>query len=101
MDQLLWLRNTVKFVFRIHIADRPAAGDNNEEYIYEHGTIIDAVSEWVQLKIPLVEIEADSRTNPDNTGFILFPSGWGRNPATQENNKVLDYDKLLLSILLL
>jgi len=96
----LWIKVTMapelpaSFVFRIHIADRPAPGDNNEEYIYEHGTIIDAVSEWVQLKIPLVEREVDSG-NPDTTGFILFPAAWSRNPATQENNKVLDYDKIV------
>ncbi len=95
----LWFKVTMaptlpaSFVFRIHIADRPVSGDNNEEYIYEHGTIVDAVSDWVQLKIPLIEREADSG-NPDNTGFILFPSAWGRGPS-QENNKVLDWDKIV------
>lgn len=96
----LWFKVTMaptlpaSFVFRIHIADRPNTGDNNEEYIYEHTTIVDAVSDWVQLKIPLFEREVDSG-NPDATGFILFPSAWGRNPATQENNRVLDWDKIV------
>jgi len=96
----LWIKVTMppelpaSFVFRIHIADRPNQGDNNEEYIYEHTTIIDAVSGWVHLKIPLFERVVDSG-NPDTTGFILFPAAWSRNPATQENNKVLDYDKIV------
>jgi len=96
----LWIKVTMapsipaSFVFRIHIADQPTPSDNREEYIYEHATIIDAVSEWVQLKVPLNEREVDSG-NPDATGFILFPSAWGRNPATQENNQKLDYDKIV------
>jgi hypothetical protein len=81
------------FVFRIHVADQPSPLDNTEEYIYENATILDATSEWVQLKVPLFEREVDSG-NPDETGFILFPSSWGRSP-TQENNKVFDYDKII------
>ncbi|HVO74680.1 MAG TPA: sugar-binding protein [Ignavibacteriaceae bacterium] len=81
------------FVFRIHVADQPSPSDNIEEYIYENGTIIDAVSDWVQLKIPLFEREVDSG-NPDETGFILFPASWSRSPS-QENNKKFDYNKIV------
>jgi hypothetical protein len=81
------------FVFRIHVADQPSPLDNVEEYIYENATILDAVSDWVQLKVPLFEREADSG-DPNGTGFILFPSAWGRS-ANQENNKKFDYDKVI------
>jgi hypothetical protein len=96
----LWIKVTMapsipsSFVFRMHILDRPNISDNIEEYIYEQGTIIDATSDWVNLKIPLVEREVDSG-NPDETGFIIFPGAWGRNPATQENNLKLDFDRIM------
>jgi hypothetical protein len=96
----LWIKVTMapslpaSFVFRIHIADQPTPSDSIEEYIYEHATIIDAVSGWVQLKVPLNEREVDVG-NPDDTGFILFPAAWSRDPASQENNLKLDYDKII------
>ena len=81
------------FVFRIHVADQPTPSDNTEEYIYENTVIIDAVSNWVHVRIPLFERLVDSAL-PDTTGFILFPSAWSRGPS-QENNKKFDYDKII------
>lgn len=80
-------------VFRIHIADQPITDGNIEEYIYENAVTLDAASDWFQIKAPLFERTADTG-NPDNTGFILFPSSWGRS-ASIENNKVLDLDKIV------
>jgi hypothetical protein len=80
-------------VFRIHMVDQPTPTDNMEEYIYEHTTILDAVSDWVELKVPLFEREVDTG-DPNSTGFILFPGTWGRS-ASQENNKKFDLDKII------
>jgi hypothetical protein len=99
----IWIKVTIapslpaSMVFRIHIADQPMPSDNREEWIYENVTIIDAVSDWVQLKVPLTERIAapGDPDTPDSTGFILFPASWSRNPATQENNLKLDYDKIV------
>jgi hypothetical protein len=78
-------------VFRIQIADQPTASDPIEEYIYENATIIDATSDWVELKVPLIERNQPGNDVPDNTGFILVPTGWG---GFTYNNKKLDRDKI-------
>ena len=78
-------------VFRIHIADRPTPDDDVEEFIYEHATILDETSEWVQLKIPFVERETDGTVVPNDAGFILPPNNWGM----PRNNNQLDRDKIV------
>lgn len=80
-------------VFRFHMVDRPATGDNNEEYIFQDDVILDATSDWVELSAPLFEREVDTG-DPNNTGFILFPGSWGRSTG-QENNKKFDLDKIV------
>jgi len=80
-------------VFRFHLMDQPATSDNIEEYIFQDDVILDAASDWVELKAPLVQRETDSG-DPNNTGFILFPGSWGRS-ASGENNKVFDLNKII------
>ncbi|HZW38749.1 MAG TPA: T9SS type A sorting domain-containing protein [Ignavibacteriaceae bacterium] len=79
-------------VFRIHIADRPTASDPVEEYIYEHATILDASSGWVNLKIPLFERWTDGSVVPNDSGFVVAPNNWG---GFTYNNRRLDYNKII------
>jgi Carbohydrate family 9 binding domain-like/Secretion system C-terminal sorting domain len=78
-------------VFRLHLVDRPAEDDAIEEYIYENIVLFNEVTEWMELKIPLIERETDGGTVPNDEGFVLMPLGWG---GTQNNSK-LDRDKIL------
>jgi hypothetical protein len=80
------------FLFRIHLKDQLNDGGDTEEYIYENTTIIDSVSDWFELKVPLIERETDGTTKPNDEGFVLFPSDWGG--GTYNNNK-LDRDKIV------
>ncbi len=64
-------------VFRIQIADQPTPDDPIEQYIYENLTVLDNVHDWIELKIPLTEIESDGSYIPDSTGFVISPSSWG------------------------
>lgn len=79
-------------VFRIHIADQPTPEDAVEEYIYENTTILDATSDWVNLKIPFIERETDGSATPDASGFVRFPDGWG---GGTYNDRVLNFDKIV------
>jgi hypothetical protein len=79
-------------VFRIHIADRLTEDGPIEEYIYEHATILDVASDWVQLVVPLLERETDGSTIPNDEGFVISPSGWG---GFTYNNRELDFDKII------
>jgi hypothetical protein len=81
-------------VFRIHIKDRPNDTDPIEEYIYENTTVLDAVHDWYELKIPLFQRAQNEAQDliPDSTGFILSPAGWG---GFTYNNKKLDFDKIV------
>jgi hypothetical protein len=79
-------------VFRIHLADRLAEDGAIEEYIYENATILDALSDWFQLKIPLFERPTDGGTIPNDEGFVLFPKSWG---GGSYNNEKLDLDKII------
>jgi hypothetical protein len=79
-------------VFRFHIMDRPVEGGNSEEHVYENTTILDAASDWINLRVPLFDRESDGQLNPDATGFCIMPSSW--NPPAQ-NNKRLDLDKVV------
>jgi hypothetical protein len=94
----IWIKVTkapsipANMVFRIHIADRPSENDPIEEYIYEHATILDTESGWVELKIPLTEIESDGSVIPGDQGFVIAPSNWG---GFNYNNRKLDFDKII------
>jgi len=78
-------------VFRIQIADKPTASDPSEEYIYENATVLDAATDWIHLKVPLIERNQPGTDIPDSTGFILVPTSWG---GFTYNNKVLDRTKI-------
>jgi hypothetical protein len=79
-------------VFRIHIADRIEEDGSIEEYIYENATVLDAVGDWYQLVVPLVERETDGYVIPNDEGFVRFPLSWG---GGQYNNNQLDWDKIV------
>jgi hypothetical protein len=79
-------------VFRIQIADRPTDSDPIEEYIYEHATVLDAVGDWFELRLPLFEREQPGTEIPNDEGFILAPTTWG---GFQYNNRVLDWNKIV------
>ncbi|MEI7812496.1 MAG: sugar-binding protein [Ignavibacteria bacterium] len=78
-------------VLRIQLGYQPSAGDNREEYTYENSAILDAVSGWVELKIPLTERVQSGTDAPDATGFILAPNDW----KFVSNNRVMDRDKIV------
>ncbi|MBD3288906.1 T9SS type A sorting domain-containing protein [candidate division KSB1 bacterium] len=79
-------------VFRIQLGDRPTADADEEQYIYENAVILDETSEWVELKVPLLERETDGTTVPNNEGFVLAPTTWG---GFTYNNSELDRDKIV------
>jgi hypothetical protein len=79
-------------VFRIQIADRPTDTDPIEEYIYENATVLDAVGDWYELKIPLFERVQPGADTPNDQGFILAPTSWG---GFTYNNRKLDFDKIV------
>lgn len=81
-------------VFRIHIADRPNPTDDIEEYIYENAVVLDAQTDWFELKIPFYERPQNTAGNlvPNDSGFILFPTSWG---GGTYNNHELDRDKII------
>lgn len=73
---------------RVQLLDQPNPTDAKETYIFEDTAAFDKVADWFELKIPLVERTAGP--NPDNTGFVISPSGWG----LPTNNGRLDFDKI-------
>lgn len=79
-------------VFRIQIADRPNDTDPIEEYIYENATVLDAVGDWYELKVPLFERDQPGADIPNDQGFILAPTTWG---GFGYNNRKLDFDKIV------
>ncbi len=79
-------------VFRIQIKDRPTDTDPVEEYIYENATVLDAVGDWYELKIPLFERVQPGADIPNDQGFILAPTTWG---GFTYNNRKLDFDKIV------
>jgi len=85
----------VNMVFRIHIADRPNDGATLEEWVFEHTTILDAQSDWVELKIPIKLLCTDGSQTPSDSGFVIFPSGWGGGPNNFWNNQELDWDHIV------
>jgi hypothetical protein len=81
-----------EMVFRFHITDRPTTDDPIEEYIYENTTILDAVTDWVELRVPIKEIESDGGVIPNDEGFVIAPNSWG---GFTYNNRKLDRDKIV------
>ncbi len=94
----IWIKVTSQcahpeyMVFRIQIADKPTADDPIEQYIYENLTILDNVHDWVQLKVPLKEVESDGTYIPDSTGFVIAPNSWG---GFTYNDRKLNLDKIV------
>ncbi|MCK6605089.1 MAG: T9SS type A sorting domain-containing protein [Ignavibacteriaceae bacterium] len=84
----------VNMVFRIHLMDKTSATGNVEQWIYEHATILDNQSSWVELKIPIKILGTDGGMNPVDSGFVIFPSSWGGGPGNNWNNQEFDWDKV-------
>lgn len=80
-------------VFRIHIKDRPTGASNIEEWIYQQDVILDATTDWVELRIPLKILDSEGNTDPNDQGFVIFPAGWGGSQFW--NNKKFDADKIV------
>ncbi|MGE5458514.1 MAG: T9SS type A sorting domain-containing protein [Methanococcaceae archaeon] len=80
-----------QMVFRIHLGDRLEPGGAREEYAYENATVIDAATEWINLKVPLFERTTDGETVPNNEGFVRIPGGWG---GGVKNDGKLNFDKI-------
>jgi len=78
-------------VMRISIDDRPTAGDARESYIYENGVIVDTTTNWVNLRVPILERVQPGTEIPNDQGFILAPTSWG---GFTYNNRKLDRDKI-------
>ena len=91
----LWIKVRVaptvpsNMFFRVQLLDQPTPSDQLETYIYEDSLALDKVTDWYELNIPFNERTAGP--NPDNTGFVLAPSGWG----LSTNNGKLDFDKIV------
>ena len=79
-------------VFRIQLKDRPTEDADVEVYIYENTVILDATSDWVELKVPFLERETDGTTVPNDEGFVLAPTTWG---GFSYNNSSMDRDKIV------
>jgi len=79
--------------FRIQLVDQGATGtDQLETYIYQNDLVLDAVSNWFELKVPLHEINSQSRTvTPGDSGFVIAPGNWG---GFSYNDDKLNIDKL-------
>ncbi len=97
----LWVKVTdapaipANMVFRVQLIDQPVAGGNKEIWVYENATVIDAVANWALLKIPLRILCTDGSQNPSDSGFVIFPSGWGGSPTNNWNNQAFDADKII------
>ncbi len=93
----IWIKVTdapeipANMVMRIHLIDS-TSGESREDWLYENGTILDAASGWVNLKIPLTERVSDGSTIPSDAGFVYAPTGWG---GFTYNNKKFDRDKIV------
>jgi hypothetical protein len=92
----IWIKVTeapkipANMVMRIHLVD--STDGTREDWLYENATILDAVSDWVNLKIPLTERVSDGSTVPSDAGFVYAPTNWG---GFTYNNKKFDRDKIV------
>ncbi len=85
--------------FRVELLDQPNQGDPVETYIYQNDGILDNVtSDWVNIRIPIIERPSTGSEAPDSTGFIVAPSNWG---GLTWNNHKLDRDKIVAWYLVL
>lgn len=97
----LWIKVTdapsipANMVFRVQLIDCPVPGGQKEIWVYENTTVIDAVADWYQLKIPLRVLSSDGSQTPVDSGFVIFPSSWGGGPTNNWNNQVFDADKII------
>ncbi len=97
----LWIKVTeapsipANMVFRVHLLDRPNAAAPIENYVYENAVVIDALTDWINLKVPMRILGTDGSLNPSDSGFVIFPSGWGGAPGTNWNNQTFDADKIV------
>ncbi len=80
-------------VFRIHLKDRPTGASNIEEWIYQNDVILDATTDWVELRVPIKILDSDGNSDPNDQGFVLFPANWGGSQFW--NNKKFDADKIV------
>ena len=80
--------------FRIQLIDKgPAGSDQDETYLYQNDLVLDAVSGWFELKVPLHEINSQGRTVvPADSGFVVAPGNWG---GFSYNDDKLNIDKLV------
>jgi hypothetical protein len=80
--------------FRIQILDQgPTGTDQPETYIYQNDLVLDAVSGWYELHVPLHEINSQGRTiTPGDSGFVEAPGSWG---GFTYNDDKLNIDKLI------
>lgn len=79
--------------FRIQLIDQGNSGtDQPETYIYQNDLVLDAVSNWYELKVPLHEINSQGRTVvPADSGFVEAPGTWG---GFSYNDDKLNINKL-------
>ncbi len=64
--------------FRIQMTDLPPGASDHEVYAYENATAIDSVSDWFEIKVPLIELPSDGTTVPSDSGFTRVPDNWGQ-----------------------
>ncbi|MDR3626653.1 MAG: T9SS type A sorting domain-containing protein [Ignavibacteriaceae bacterium] len=79
--------------FRIQLRDNGATGtDAQETYIYQNDVCLDAAGDWFLLKVPLHQINSQSRTvTPGDSGFVVAPGSWG---GFTYNDDKLNIDKI-------
>ena len=79
--------------FRIQLRDNGNSGtDAVETYIYQNDVVLDATTSWIQLKVPLHEINSNGRTvTPGDSGFVEAPGSWG---GFTYNDDKLNIDKI-------
>ncbi|KAB2925598.1 MAG: T9SS type A sorting domain-containing protein [Bacteroidetes bacterium] len=93
----LWLKvvkapaDPTNMFFRVQIGDKPAGADVVEEWIYEHPTILDNTTGWINLKIPFYARVSTGSEVPDSTGFITAPTNWNM----AKNNGEFDMESLV------
>ena len=80
--------------FRIQLIDKGSSGtDQDETYLYQNDVVLDATSDWFELKVPLHEINSQGRTiTPADSGFVEAPGSWG---GFTYNDDHLNIDKLV------
>jgi hypothetical protein len=80
--------------FRIQLVDKGISGtDQLETFIYQNDVLLDATTSWIELKVPLHEIDSKGRTvTPGDSGFVEAPGSWG---GFTYNDDKLNIDKIV------